>query len=255
MTKPDYLISTPENVDLHLELAGLGNRALACLLDTVLTWVAITLVTLLAWLLVVLIQLPAIPSNVRAILSGVTIMIATFVAFAITFGYYIYFEVFWHGQTPGKRVAQIRVIEQNGQPVSVSAVVIRNLIRVFDEGLLLIGLLPMLIDKNERRFGDLAAGTLVIRERLPQLSTETIHLSNHLVSAATLDAGKISPQEYEILVSFLRRRDRLAKAHRPLVARKLEQHFRERLGEPSTGEQSEHFLESVYKAYQSRAGT
>lgn len=254
MPKPDYLISTPENVDLHLELAGLGNRALACLLDTVTTWLLIGLVMLLTWIIVVVIGLSPIPANLKAIVSGFVLMIGVFFAFiVINFGYYIYFEALWQGQTPGKRIAKIRVIDQNGQPVSVSAVIIRNLIRIFDEGIMLIGLLPMLIDKHERRFGDLLAGTVVIRERLPQLGAEMITLNSNLPQEISFDTGKLSPKEYEILLSFLRRRDKLAKTHRPLIARKLAEHFREKLRESQSGLSEEQFLEAIYKAYQSRA--
>ncbi|HEY9783972.1 MAG TPA: RDD family protein [Candidatus Obscuribacterales bacterium] len=256
MSNPDYSISTPENVDLHLELAGLGNRILACLIDTILTYAIIGAIVFVAWLAFLAVQYSPLSGNVKGIAYGFILMVAMLVAFIVNFGYHIFFEGNWQGQTPGKKVAQIRVIEQNGQPVSWPAVIIRNLIRVFDEGAVLIGILSMIIDKNERRFGDLAAGTLVIRERAPELLTAVPKLdvkTGDMTSAALLDVGRVSPQEYEILVSFLRRRGQMSKSQRPLVAAKLSKHFEERLDEQVSEQDCEQFLERIYTAYQSRA--
>jgi uncharacterized RDD family membrane protein YckC len=176
MQSPDYSISTPENVDLHLELAGIGNRVLATLIDTLIAWTVIITIGLAFILVGFILDQTKVLSLPHNTLLMVTAMIAIFVAFVINFGYNIFFEGIWQGQTPGKKVARIRVIETNGQPVGWSGVCIRNLVRVLDTGLLLIGLLVMLIDRNERRIGDLAAGTLVIRERTTDLATSDIKL-------------------------------------------------------------------------------
>jgi uncharacterized RDD family membrane protein YckC len=255
MHSPDYSISTPENVDLHLELAGLGNRVLASLVDTLISYAMCAGLWILIWLGCSLVGMANLPAQAAAIACGIIIMIAMLLSFAILFGYYVFFEGTWQGQTPGKKFAQIRVIDQNGQPINWSAVWLRNLLRVIDLGFMFIGLITMVIDKNERRLGDLAAGTLVIKERLPDLSTASIVVSPaSKENAAMLDVGRVTPQEYELLISFLKRRDKMAKSQRPLVARELEQHFRDKLAEPSNGNQnSEQFLEKIYTAYQSRA--
>lgn len=255
MSSPDYSISTPENVDLHLELAGLGNRVLACLIDTLLTLVLLILIGLAAWGVMSAIGISPLPGHVKNIAYGFVLMISMFVAFVVNFGYHIFFEGTWQGQTPGKKVAHIRVIEQNGQPVGWPAVIIRNLIRVFDTGLVLIGLLSMIIDKNERRFGDLAAGTLVIRERSSEIGSVLPDLPEiHSDGEDTvLDVGRITPQEYEILLSFLKRRARMDREHRPIVAAHLKKYFEARLNEVANGDSPEQFLERLYQAYQSRA--
>ncbi len=171
MSQPDYLISTPENVDLHLEFAGLGNRVLACLIDTVLSYIAMIALIFIAISGNFLLEHAPLIRLIRATLS-LTLTLGTIIGiFLIYFGYYIYFESSWQGQTPGKKIAGIRVIEENGQPVSRSSVWIRNLLRTIDQGFLLVGLLVMIIDRHERRLGDLAANTIVIRER-----AETYHL-------------------------------------------------------------------------------
>jgi len=256
MQSPDYSISTPENVDLHLELAGIGNRVLATMIDSMISGTVITCIGLTFILIGFILdqtKVLALPHNA---LLMVTAMIAIFVAFIITFGYNIFFEGIWAGQTPGKRIARIRVIETNGQPVGWAAVCIRNFVRVLDTGLLLIGLLVMLIDKNERRLGDLAAGTLVIRERTTDLATSEIKMLTNAQADSLLDIGRVTPDEYDLLARFLKRRTTLSPAHRPVVAKRLETYFRDKLSEsPGTDgktDDGETFLEKVFLSYQAR---
>ncbi len=258
MHNPDYSISTPENVDLHLELAGLGNRILAGLIDQTICFLVIIIMGLAAWGVFTLVSMSAMPSHVKGIAYGFIIMVMIFGSFVVNFGYHMFFEGTWQGQTPGKRVAQIRVIEQNGQPVTWPAVIIRNLVRVIDTGLILIGVLAIMIDNNERRFGDLAAGTVVVRERNSELLTTTkddVALDNaKLEDVDILDIGRITPQEYELLVSFLKRRKTMAKKQRPVVAAKLMEHFKEKLADNSS-KNAEEYLEGLCQAYRTRALT
>jgi len=258
MQNPDYSISTPENVDLHLELAGLGNRILAGLIDQTICFLLIVIMGLSAWGVFTLVSMSAMPSHVKSIAYGFIIMVLIFGSFIIHFGFHMFFEGSWQGQTPGKRVAQIRVIEQNGQPVTWPAVIIRNLVRVIDTGVILIGVLSIMIDGKERRFGDLAAGTVVVRERNSDLltSTKDDHSLDNLkpIEADLLDIGRITPQEYELLVSFLKRRESLSKKQRPVVAAKLMNHFQEKLADNSQ-KGAEEYLEGLCQAYRTRALT
>jgi uncharacterized RDD family membrane protein YckC len=253
MHNPDYSISTPENVDLHLELAGIGNRILACLIDKMITGLLIA--SIVAGLLFVyqLTKFAPLDTRAQSVVAIVLVMIGIFCVFIIVFGYFIFFEGTGSGQTPGKRLVQIRVIDHTGQPVSWSQVFIRNIIRVFDEGVLLIGLLSMMIDNKERRFGDLAAASLVIRERAPEIHLGEIVLNFPAQQNETLDVGRITPAEYDLLVNFLRRRAHMDKSHRVLVADELAGHFKAKLLEPERGEIAEQFLESIYNAYRLRA--
>ena len=253
MSNPDYLISTPENVDLHLELAGLGNRILASLIDTLLTWALVLLTALACGLILGLFEAVNLPEGPKTIVTYTLIGLTIFVLLTILFGYYIFFEGTWQGQSPGKKVARIRVIEQSGQPVGWPGVILRNLIRPVDMGFMLIGLISMMIDKNERRLGDLAAGTLVIRERHPSEAARDITISAPHAEQSMVDIGRISPQEYDLLISFLARRDLMSKKERPLLARRLERYLRAKLLEPNSPEAPEVFLEKVYQAYQARA--
>ncbi|SRR5579875_2873782 len=253
MSKPDYLISTPENVDLHLELAGMGNRIFACLIDTLLSYAMLLLLGLACTLFLGLLEAVPMAERLRTIIDYCVLGLAIFLVLAVIFGYYIFFEGTWHGQTPGKKVARIRVIEQNGQPVSWPAVIIRNLVRAADTAVLLIGLLVMLIDRNERRLGDLAAGTLVIRERLPSEAGHEIRLGSSEQAKVFVDIGRVTPGEYDLLISFLSRRQMMSRRQRPLVARRLSAYFKNKLQEQGGPSDPERFLEDVYQAYRARA--
>jgi uncharacterized RDD family membrane protein YckC len=254
MQQPDYSISTPENVDLHLELAGMGNRVLACLIDTTITYAVLFAVMMVVWGVVSLLSLFAVENTLRSIVVAVLTMITIFILFCIMFGYYILFEGIWQGQTPGKRLAGIRVIETTGQPVGWSGVIIRNLIRTLDQGVAFVGLIPMLVDKQERRFGDFAANTIVIRERKSALLAPELLLVDNSPNLEMIDVGRITPQEYDLIVSFLKRRETMSKSQRPLVAQQLAKFMQDKLSAPSIERTNdERFLESVYSAYRARA--
>ncbi|MBX9695662.1 MAG: RDD family protein, partial [Cyanobacteria bacterium] len=241
--------------DLHLELAGIGNRILAALIDTTITGTIIAGIALLGVIVAVLLDQAGLDGDVRNLAMLVVVMISVFLAFFINFGYHIFFEGVWMGQTPGKKIAQIRVIEANGQPIGWAAVFIRNIVRVLDTGLLLIGLLVMLINKNEKRIGDLAAGTLVIRERKPDMKNFGIKILTDATADTLVDIGRVTPQEYDLLARFLRRREGLSPSQRPLVAVKVAEYFQEKLNEPDqqAKSNSEQYLEKLYLSYQARA--
>lgn len=250
MEHPHYSISTPENVDLHLELAGLGSRIWAAFIDMCLIYLIIIMFFLLAVFGAVVIELLKLPTETKALLYTWGVILIAVIGILVTqFGYFIYFEKVWNGQTPGKRIAQIRVIDANGQPVNMSSIIIRNLLRIVDT-ILALGVVVMIFDKNERRIGDFLGGTLVIRERQAELSARNLKISASLPSTSFVDAGQISPDEYHLLVDFLRRRQSMNPSSRALLARRMEEFFRQKLKpEKEEGESSEYFLEKVYLAY------
>lgn len=156
-------ISTPEQVAFQYEVAGIGSRFLAALLDHLILVVAVLLVFCGMALLV-----PAAFTAMGGDDTGVFIILGvlTILIFLILFGYFVLFEAVWHGQTPGKRVNGLRVIRRNGQPIGMGEAMIRNLVRLADflPGFYGLGLVTMFIDRDARRLGDLAAGTIVVRE-------------------------------------------------------------------------------------------
>jgi len=160
-------ISTPEQVAFHYEMAGIGSRSMAALIDYLIIGVAMLLVYCAASTLLG-VGLGATFSNEDVGAAGVYWILAVLVLveFLIFWGYFALFELVWNGQTPGKRVGKLRVIRRDGQPIHAGESMVRNLVRIVDflPGFYGIGLVTMFIDKDARRLGDLAAGTIVVRE-------------------------------------------------------------------------------------------
>ncbi len=253
MKSPDYSISTPENVDLHLELAGLGSRIWAAFIDMTLVYLMLLLIIIISLVAAAIVQQLDIPLDSKTVVYYYIVAVAVFAAFVLQFGYFIFFEKQWKGQTPGKKIAQIRVIEANGQPVNWPSVIIRNLIRIIDTGFMMFGVVLMVFDKHERRLGDMLGGTLVIRERQPELSARNLKIQAEEPPTSFVDAGQITPDDYHLLVKFLRRRNQMNASSRNKVGRDLEDYFRRKLNPESKGESAENFLEKLYLAYAARA--
>lgn len=151
----NILIDTPENVLLEAEIAGFATRCMAAIIDYLILLVVLLGVT---WVFIQSI------SDMEALFALGFYVILQFLI--ITF-YHLFFEFLWNGQTPGKRALKIRVVQADGMPLTTAGGVIRNLVRLFDffpigYG---IGLIVLFATRNTQRLGDLAAGTVVVRER------------------------------------------------------------------------------------------
>jgi uncharacterized RDD family membrane protein YckC len=248
MTEPDYLISTPENVDLHLELAGAAARIWAAFLDILIMAVAIFSISLV--LIVAGGFISSLPIA-QAAKSGIVAWLSFIYIFLLaitTTGYFIYFEGKWQGQTPGKRVMHIRVIEANGQPIGWSAAFIRNLLRIVDN-IALIGVLFLIFDRHERRIGDLAAGTLVIRERQTSLADTSLKLRSLTPPLSFIDPGQLSTKDFNLLSNFLKRREAMTFDSRAVLAKEMRDYFCQKLNPEIQGESAEELLEKIYLAY------
>jgi len=150
----DLVVATPERVSFDYQVAGLATRGIAQLLDLLI------LSFFLAALYVAAIFVGAAGSDVLAYLIAV---IGTFV---IVFGYHWTCEAFWSGQTVGKRVFRLRAVGDRGEPMTFAQAGIRNLVRLVDflpygYG---IGLVVLFLNGRGKRLGDLAAGTIVVKD-------------------------------------------------------------------------------------------
>src|SRR6266436_2190859 len=156
-------IETPEHVDVQFELAGVGSRLAAGLLDLVL----LILGLLALWIGggTVLGSLLTAPGMARSWLSAAMIILT----FCFTWGYFVLFEALNGGRTPGKQALGIRVVMATGHPVTPTAAVVRNVVRLLDCYFPLLPVLPGLLfvflQRRNQRPGDLAAGTVVVRDR------------------------------------------------------------------------------------------
>jgi uncharacterized RDD family membrane protein YckC len=169
----EYTIDTPENVSFGYEVAGIGSRFIAALVDHLI--LGLLLVGLNIAIVVLISSLAGDSSSIEQSLeetpedwvAGLLIALYALLNFAIWWGYYLLFEWLWHGQTVGKRMAHIRVVRLDGAPVSFVPLAVRNLVRIVDflpvgYG---VGVVTMFCNRHARRLGDFAAGTLVVKDQ------------------------------------------------------------------------------------------
>ena len=161
-------VRTPEAIAFSYELAGLGSRFLALLIDTVVQTLVIIAILIAGGVAVSKVHLTAAalhmnPKSFQSTVLAITVLLF----FTIFYGYFVFFEKFWNGQTPGKRALGIRVVRDGGYPVELMDSVVRNLIRVLEMslGFYFISVISMLLSSENKRLGDYAAGTIVVRDR------------------------------------------------------------------------------------------
>jgi uncharacterized RDD family membrane protein YckC len=215
-------VRTPESVALRYELAGLGSRFLALAIDQGIQVLLIALV-IAGFLSLGLQNLVGGGKTVVAIELAVVV----FALFTIFFGYFIYFEASWNGQTPGKRALGIRVVRDGGYPIDFGAALIRNIIRIGELGLgyYAVSAVSMLLSKENKRLGDFAAGTIVVRDA--RLSyTRRPGEPAHPAYAPTF---YLSGSERALIKRFLDRRDTLDARGRQELAAKIAARVRDRV--------------------------
>ncbi len=249
-------LSTPESVELNFTLAGIGSRTLALLID----YHILALLLLGFWIfwgifsLGLLSYLHQTGMNYSAAPIWLT-AIAVLLTFVIFTGYFVFFEVIWQGQTPGKRFAKIRVIRDNGRPIGLQQAALRALLRPIDD-FLFIGVFFILFGKKEKRIGDWVAGTLVIREQRGD-SKATIFTSDQAAQLASelpamSDLSQLLPDDFAVVRAYLQRRNTMDPQARKDLSLKLARQLRNLIQmetiPPNTT--SDHFLEAVYLAYQ-----
>jgi uncharacterized RDD family membrane protein YckC len=223
-TEETLIIETPERVPLAFALASIGNRFLAAAIDHTIQYFVI-FVAGYAFLTASGLT-DALKDGSAATFAEEmpkwTIAILIIVLFLIFAGYFIFFEWLWNGQTPGKRLLKLRVIREDGRPITLWEAMARNLLRIFDAipGFILpvysIGLIAVFMNKRDQRVGDMFAGTVVIRERTDEAPTFAETFSNPISDAAfrrvnkpvnfQADVNSITEPEIEVVESFLRRR-------------------------------------------------
>ena len=224
------IIETPERVPLHFALASIGNRFLACAVDHGLQLFAMLLVGLVFFWTGYWAHLGDRMSQMPKWLLA-AVIILTFVLWS---GYFAIFEWLWNGQTPGKRMSKLRVIREDGRPVTAWEAAARNLLRVFDMmpwvgiPFYSVGLISVFVSSRDQRVGDFVAGTVVVREREAQAPTFAEVFASPTSDVALRrsfnpvvfkgDTGALSEAEIEVVEIFLRRRWELADATRQWMA-------------------------------------
>lgn len=178
------LVETPEGVQLELRIAGPVARGLALSIDLMIRGILLVLLV--------------IPLSYLGESGQGVVMIC---AFALEWFYPVFFEMYFEGATPGKKVMGLRVVRDDGTPVDWTASVLRNLLRFADAMPFgyQVGLASIMISKDFKRLGDMAAGTVVVYSdrilppaRLPQVKPRQITLG-------------LNPREQRAILDFAER--------------------------------------------------
>ncbi len=217
-------VRTPESVAFQHQLAGVGSRFLAVTADM---FVQAILVVAALFALAFLGTRTHVSTSGK-VAENVVLGVYIGVLFLIVFGYYLLFEAFWHGQTPGKRLLGIRVVRDGGYPIDFSASLIRNLIRVgeWSFGFYAIAAISTLLSSENKRIGDFAAGTIVVRDA--GLSTPPALQGPDRPTYAP--SSLLSGEERALVHRFIERRESLSAQYRAELASQLAQRIRPRAG-------------------------
>ena len=227
---------------MEITLAGLGSRAMAGLLD----------LTIEVVLLVGLLFVFGITVSDQ---NGIVVAGFVIVTFLVLFGYFLLFEVLNHGRTPGKAAVGLRVMRTDGGPVTFVPSAVRNLLRLVDGWDLLtlvlcpIGIVSVLASNDNQRLGDLAAGTVVTRERFAP-TRQVMQIPNPVGYPAGpgWDVSAVTGDELMTVRRFLERRPTLAPHARSHLAGELAARLRPKVVGADASWPPEAFLEGLAAA-------
>jgi uncharacterized RDD family membrane protein YckC len=203
-------LELPEEIDLQVEVANVGSRSLAILIDLALGGLVIFVV----YCLTVLLGRDMAEDWLTRFSSNALETVLLLLIFGFQWCYFNVFEWLWNGQTPGKRLLRLRVIKVDGSPVSGIDVLLRNLSRPIDTlgPMGLIGLLMIFVSRKAQRLGDLMARTLVIHETeidwsiFDQIESPGITPGS---MASPTPAIRLTSAQWELLHRYLNRREQL----------------------------------------------
>jgi len=234
---------TPEAVAIEHDVAGLGSRLIALLIDSLIQFAAIVILIL------------AFTAN-GPTHGTVGIVVFLVLLFWIFVGYFPLFEGLWHGRTPGKRLQRLRVVRTDGQPVTWASVLVRNALRLVDflPTYYMAGAITILLTRRSQRLGDLAAGTIVVRERpIPAPVAVGQAGWTHGIPPPPIDTTGLTEREYDLIRSFLERRAALQPGPRAALAAQVAGVVRPRVRAVPLGDEA--LLEAAAASYRTRFGT
>jgi uncharacterized RDD family membrane protein YckC len=259
LSQDQLSIDTPELVSIEMPLAGIGSRFIAILIDY-LIWGAGFLVLVMIFVAV----LPAMHTFSK-ISAQWAVALIIFAVFLVNWGYFTLFEAFWNGRTPGKRVAKIRVIQRTGRAIGLFESMARNLVRYVDwlPAFYAVGVITMFSTRQHQRLGDLAAGTLVVRDREAETPlwgesgsrtftaqifapSAPIPEPHFALTLPMTGIAKLSSPDLEVLEGFFARRLDMSMATRAAIAQRIAAAIQAKSGlEVPAGASVETFLEAT----------
>lgn len=232
-------VRTPESIAFYYELAGLGSRFLALAIDMIIQGlVSIVLIILAA------VATPRALSVATALHIGSKTFASAVIAagilifFIIWFAYFIFFEQIWNGQSPGKRALGIRVVRDGGYPVPLLDSIIRNLVRIIEWVIAFYALsvVSMLLSSQNKRLGDFAAGTIVVRDRAFEVTNPKTWLTGEDAQSPDgfFDIAALSPDEIALAQRYAERRTMLNPAVAQQTAARIAAALRPKLKADTT---------------------
>jgi len=228
-------VRTPESIAFYYELAGLGSRFLAVTIDFIIQLLVFIGLLLLLGLAAQRVgplagSLHFNSSQAQAVVIAFFIL----VVFLIFFAYFIVFEAIWNGQTPGKRLLGIRVVRDGGYPLDLGSSVLRNLIRVVEAAFMYIpSAISALVSAQNKRLGDLAAGTIVVRDRAFEVTDPQAWLRGDTVPPAPplVAPSALTAEEWALVDRYIERRTSLPPAVAAATAGRIATALRPKVGE------------------------
>lgn len=219
-----FQITTPEQVAFHYPVAGVVARAMAWFVDQLLIWTGYVAIVLIF----------------ARLGGGVSIALIILGIFILDFSYFTLFELYWAGQSPGKRVFKIRVISARGNKLTFQDVLTRCALRVVDNlpFAMVVGGITSVIDRWHRRLGDIVADTIVIvdaRQTLPaSLTAAKNRVNSYEADPAVRNRilTRIGRDERDLVIDLVLRRDQIEPDVRQALFRDAAEHFRQKLGLP-----------------------
>jgi uncharacterized RDD family membrane protein YckC len=248
---------TPESVELEFNLAGIGSRAWALIIDYHILGLSLTLLFLAFSYSYYQLSEFFIQRFGNANKLGLWLFAIGFlITFFIYTGYFVFFETLWQGQTPGKRIAKIRVIRDDGRPVGLQHAILRSLLRPVDD-LMFIGALLIMFTNKEKRLGDFVSGTFVIQQESNTIKKQNLILSSLAENLADKllqisDFSQMLPDDFAVIREYLQRRVAMTPKAKTRLSQGLSQQIKAILNLQVLPDNvtPEVFLEAVYLAYQ-----
>jgi uncharacterized RDD family membrane protein YckC len=232
-------IATPEGVEVSLTLAGAASRFVAATIDLLIETVL---------LVALAVGFGVLGPGFGA--GGVGVAVYFVLSFLVIVGYDIFFEVRNAGRTPGKQMNGLRVVRTEGQPVGFVTSLIRNVLRIIDflPTMYLLGASLIVATRRNQRLGDLAAGTLVVRERRADLPALPTIPPTHANPWSGWDTSRITPEELAAVRQFIERRDAIEYSARVQIADRLAARLRPKVTGVPADVHGELFLERLVAA-------
>lgn len=257
---------TPENVQISYQTAGLGQRFIAWLIDQIIVGVISAVVIFVLFIFLIAAGIitesaaelgdkleaaqgdPQASEEIAKYLLGGTILVLGFTSIL----YFGCSELFLRGQTLGKRWIRLRVVKANGFALDVASIFVRNLFRPVDH-LAPLWIVPVLSAKGQR-FGDMAAGTVVVSDHGPPLSRVRAELADRPAAEARFRfdqaaLARLHSSDYESLEQLLDRWDDIHQSQLEQMLNRLVDPLARRLkAEPPTDADRLQFLEDLMAA-------